>query len=126
MEGFDVTQAQAAERHIKWPTLPQKLNNPGDLIYVGQHKATPFSVVGGDGKVRVYCKFQSIDDGFAACDFQLTLYAGRHCTVQQTINKWAPADDGNNPVSYTAGVCKLMNCKPTDLLSVVIAEPVAS
>ena len=128
MEGYYVTQAQAAARHIPFPTLPQKLNNPGDLIFVGQRKAVPFSVVGGDGKVRIYCKFETIEDGFEACDFQLELYAKRGSTVQGTINKWAPADDGNNPTSYTAGVCKLMGCKPTDLLSEVIkdASPVTT
>ena len=121
MEGYNVTEAQAKARGIHFPTLPQLLNNPGDLIFVGQHQAVPYAVKGADGRTRVYCKFPDIETGFADCDFQVSLFAGRNLTVQQTINKWAPTDDGNNPNSYTAGLCKILNCKSTDLVAKVIS-----
>jgi hypothetical protein len=120
IEGFFVTPEQAKSRGIPWPTVPQRLHNPGDLIYLRQHHSTPFTIVGKDGIKRTYCKFETDEDGWEACDFQVALYAGRGLSVQETINKWAPADDGNNPKSYTAGVCRILNCKPGDLLVTIL------
>mgnify|MGYP005820885897 CR=1 FL=1 len=123
IEGMFVTQEQAKARKITWPTIPQRLNNPGDLIYVGQKKATGFTIVGKDGKKRTYCQFKTLEDGWEACDFQVSLYAKRGLTVQQGINKWAPADDGNSPRSYTSGVCRLFGCKPDDFLWKILLLP---
>jgi hypothetical protein len=125
MEGFYVSQEQAAAQNRRWPTIPQRLNNPGDLVFEHQKYATPHSIVGIDGKTRVYAKFDTIEHGWEACDLQLSLYAQRGLTVEQAIRKWAPADDGNNPGSYTASVCRMLGCGPGDLLSVVIAETAA-
>lgn len=36
-EGFYVTEEQAKQRKIKWPTLAQLNNNPGNLVMWGSH-----------------------------------------------------------------------------------------
>src|SRR5437868_1292141 len=107
LEGFFVAPGTPT-----YPTVPQRLKNPGDLIFAHQKGATPHAIKGADGRVRVYAEFATIEAGWLACDRQVELYAGRGLTVEQTIRKWAPADDGNDPRSYTAAVCKLMACKP--------------
>lgn len=115
MEGFFV-------KSTLHQTLPQRLNNPGDLIYKGQKNSIRKNIIGADGKIRSFASFDTIEDGWVACDTQVQLFADRGLTVEETIQKWAPADDGNNPNSYTAGVCHIFGCSPADLLAPLIKE----
>ena len=49
--------------------------------------------------------------GWLACDRQVELYAGRGLTVEQTIRKWAPADDGNDPRIANPMASRLITCR---------------
>lgn len=107
------------------PNVPQRCNNPGNLIFVGQRGAVPYAVKGADGKTRTYCSWPTIEQGWNGLRFQCLLDAGRGMTLLKFINKFAPAEDGNDPKSYTASVAKDLGCTAGTLLSVAIKEPVA-
>jgi len=103
------------------PTVSQRCNNPGNLMYVGQPGAVPYPVTGTDGKVRKYARFRSVVDGWGGLKRQVQLDASRGLTLAEFINKYAPASDLNNPTSYAATVAKRLNVAVTDKLSDVIA-----
>jgi len=103
------------------PTVSQRCNNPGNLMYVGQPGAVPYPVIGTDGKTRKYARFRSVVDGWGGLKRQVQLDASRGLTLAEFINKYAPASDLNNPTSYAATVAKRLNVAVTDKLSDVIA-----
>ena len=90
-EGFDVAGS-----------IPQRTNNPGDLMFVHQEGATCYPVKGKDGKVRDYCQFGSLADGWAQLHAQIQRDASRDLTIAGWMAKYAPAEDANNPKSYAA------------------------
>src|SRR5437016_3599930 len=98
MEGFNIRGS-----------VPQRLNNPGDLMFVKQKGAKPVTITGVDKKQRTYAQFPTVDAGWAALAFQLSLYAKRGYTLLQAIRKWAPKEDGNDPNGYASYVAKLLN-----------------
>lgn len=89
-------------------TLPTRLNNPGDLIFAHQHLAMPYPVIGKDGKTRIYAQFPTLADGLAALRFQIHLNASRGDSLQTFIWHYAPASDGNDPMSYLASVMRAL------------------
>ena len=95
MEGFFIAGSVA-----------QRCNNPGNLVFVGQRHAKGHSITGKDGKIRTYCQFENPEQGWDAMKRQLRLFAGRGLTLLETIQKWAPACDGNEPHGYAAFVSK--------------------
>ncbi len=118
-------------------TLPKRLNNPGDLLFKQQSHATPYNVYvpvkQSDGSTKqilhIFAKFDTLEHGWEACDRQVHLFAGRidpktrfPYTVAGTIQVWAPKDDGNDPVGYTALLCKAIGCKPGDYLREVLKD----
>lgn len=119
-EGFYVTAQDAAARGIAYPTIPQRTNNPGDLMYAGQPGAVAESVVGHDKKVREYARFQTVEQGWEALIHQISLDAERGLTLWQFIQKYAPASDANDPKSYFAFVAKELDASPKTPLSQVI------
>ncbi|MCU5775127.1 hypothetical protein N5923_23285 [Erwiniaceae bacterium BAC15a-03b] len=71
-------------------------NNPGNLNYAGQAGATKEG--GNNGRFAV---FQTMQDGVAALHRQLKLYFNRGIdTIEEVVNKYAPASDNNNVESY--------------------------
>lgn len=121
-EGYYVTQDQAKARGIPWPTLPQRLKNPMDLVFAGQAGAVPEKVVGKDGKTRIYAKFSTSTQGWNAGYRQMALDAKRGMTYWQFIQSWAPAADDNDPNSYFAFVAAQIGAKPTDKLAGILSE----
>lgn len=119
-EGFFVTQVQAEARGIPWPTVPQRLHNPGDLLYEGQAGAQPHPVTGHDGKIRDYCEFADDDAGFCALENQIRLDAERGLTFWQFIQKYAPSADSNDPSSYFAGIARTLAVGPGDPLANIL------
>ena len=113
------------EGFYKPRSVPQRLNNPGDLMFAHQRKAVPHSIVGSDNKVRIYAEFPTIEDGWEALYRQIRLDASRGLTISQFIHKYAPADDGNNPRSYTAYVCRRLGVGKDSLLSSLLPDQAA-
>jgi hypothetical protein len=102
-------------------TVPQRLNNPGDLLFAHQPFAAPHAITGKDGKVRVYAEFDTAEHGWQALERQIRLDASRGLTLQEFIRKYAPASDANNPTSYLAVVMKAIGVTdPATRLSVLI------
>lgn len=96
-EGFDPTGRSR--------DLPTRANNPGDLMFAGQLGASPYPVVGTDGKTRIYASFPTVAEGLAALRVQIYLNANRDGdTLDRFIYRYAPASDQNDPGSYLAGV----------------------
>jgi hypothetical protein len=87
-------------------SVPNRTNNPGDLIFVHQHGAKPYYVLGRDGIYRVYASFETSEEGWAALEAQIKLDAARGETLEQFIEKYSPASDGNDPESYLAFVMR--------------------
>lgn len=105
-------------------TLPTRLNNPGDLMFAHQRKASPHPIVGEDGKVRVYAEFPTLADGLYALHTQIWLDAQRGETLAQFIAKYAPEADGNNTSSYLAGVMRALGvADPSLRLSEILDLP---
>ena len=103
------------------PTVSQRCNNPGNLMYVGQPGAVPYPVTGTDGKVRKYARYRSVLDGWGGLKRQVQLDASRGLTLAEFINKYAPATDLNDPRAYCNTVAKRLNVSPDAKLSDVIA-----
>jgi hypothetical protein len=94
------------EGFYKPGSVANRLNNPGNLVYAGQRFAKARPITGADGKVRTYCKFEEAEEGWKAMHRQLRLFAGRGLTLLETIQKWAPREDGNDPDGYAAFVAR--------------------
>ena len=119
-EGFFVTAAEAQLRKIHFPTLPQRHNNPGDLMYAGQIGA----VRGEQHGNGWYAKFATVDVGWAALGRQIKLDAGRGLTMQAFMLKYAPAEDSNDPKSYCAFLCEKLGVSPgTKLADALLDDP---
>jgi hypothetical protein len=105
-------------------TVPQRLNNPGDLVYAHQPNAKPHPITGKDGKVRIYAEFDTPEHGWDALERQIRLDASRGLTLAEFVRKYAPASDANNPTSYLAGVMRAIGVTDAKIrLSAIIASP---
>ena len=118
-EGFYVTAAEAALKKIHFPTLSQRHNNPGDLMYAGQLGA----IRGEQHGQGWYAKFPTMAAGWAALGRQIQLDASRGLTMSAFMNKYAPAEDSNDPKSYCAFVCGKLNVTPDTNLTDALRDP---
>ena len=106
-------------------------NNPGNLIYNGQAGATQGEAkldANGNPTGAYWAKFATPEDGFKALVNDITgKMTGNTSTglngnssLQDLVNKYAPASDRNNPVGYAATLAKNLgvsvNTKLNDLL----------
>ena len=55
--------------------------------------------------------FVSLPYGYRAALMTMRTYITKYGlnTIYKIINRWAPASDGNNPLSYANNVCKIIN-----------------
>jgi hypothetical protein len=112
VEGFDVTEEQAKDRKIVFPTRPQRLCNPGDIrhwMHDGKHYPENSGYVdfllwaNGDQEA-------AISEGWRVLKVLVGQYVDGHYTKAQqptlveAVAAYAPAADGNNPGSYTRTV----------------------
>ena len=58
-----------------------------------------------------FVTFGSLPWGYRAAMVTMRTYITKYGlnTIFQIINRWAPASDGNYPVSYAANVCRIIN-----------------
>lgn len=115
------------EGYFKPGTVAARLNNPGNLVYVGQQGATPAPITGADGRVRTFARFASPEAGEAALDRDLALKAGRGLTIEQTIQAWLGNTTVKNaegdPILYTHLVASRLGVSPsTPLADVLFGE----
>lgn len=89
-------------------SIAYRNNNPGNLVYVGQAGATR-----GDGG---FAYFPNYAAGLQALNDQIQLYAARGMTIQQMMNVYAPASDGNNPSSYAGTIAAALGVDPSTSL----------
>lgn len=99
-------------------TLAYQNNNPGNLRYVGQAGATQ----GAGG----FAKFPSYDAGVAALQNQIQIYAGQGLTIQQMMNIYAPASDGNDPNSYANTIASALGVSADTPLQSLSDDQLAS
>lgn len=76
------------EGFYKKGTISQRLNNPGNLIYVGQKGAT--KVPGSR-----FAKFNTPQDGWDALKGQISLDSSRGHTLTSFMGKYAPPKENN-------------------------------
>lgn len=96
------------------PLIPHRCLNPGNLRWAPARFPQ-------DGMDAGYVKFRTKEAGFAACENDLYAKMLRGLTLQQTIDIYAPAADGNNPTRYARTVADWLGIKTTDRLKDVIA-----
>lgn len=88
-------------------------NNPGNLRYVGQAKATGQDYSG-------FCIFKTYEDGYMslrkmlvnACTGHSKVY-NPEMTLYEFYNKYAPSNDGNDPNNYAEFVASKLGVEPS-------------
>lgn len=93
--------------------LPTRQNNPGDLRHApGEtHDPAAPNAVGS---------FATAEDGWAALERQLELYAERGLTVGQMVAIYAPPTE-NDSQAYLDYICEGMQCTPDTTVSSALA-----
>lgn len=108
-ERADQIQAsgQMPERRL---SRAERNNNPGNLEFRGQRGATR-----EDGEGR-FAKFGTTEEGVAALARQLQLYGSRGIdTIEEIINKYAPASE-NNTAAYVNAMVNRLRVSPNQQL----------
>ncbi len=80
-------------------------NNPGNLTFAGQAGAERGEAKDGGG---YWAKFPSAGDGMRALARQVMKDQDRGINVQQFVEKYAPASDGNNTERYLTKLNRLL------------------
>ena len=96
--------APVSTQQVANPSLPAPLrnNNPGALM-------------GKDGQLQ---KFPTIQAGMQALDSNLQSYGNKGInTVNDIVNRWAPASAGNDSASYIKDVSQRMGVDPSQPLN---------
>lgn len=112
-----LTLAQAIARVEGWyapgqvPNRPQRNNNPGDIEF-GPF-AQRFGAVSGDPRFAI---FPTAECGFAALEALLKAPSYIGLTIEQAVNRFAPASE-NNVGMYVAACCHWTGRQPGDVLS---------
>lgn len=110
-----------ADAITRQENTPASWNNPGALTAAPNRYCQT-------GKVNGIVQFCTPQDGSAALDNQLDIYANQGLTLQQMLNIYAPAPPpgntnpllvGNNPSVYTANVSSWTGISPSTPLSSV-------
>ena len=103
-----------------YPGTPAYINNnPGNLIASSWTASQPGYLGAGVGG---FGKFDNITNGTNAMYALIDYYAGQGYTIQQMINKWAPAGQGNNnPISYAASIGAALGVDPNTPLTAALA-----
>lgn len=102
-EGYFVSREQARQRGIRWPTLAQRNNNPGNLR---RWNNLPNS--------SGYVQFPSAEAGWAAlytlCNQYLDgrYHNGKPPSLREWFRTYAPASDKNDPDSYARFVASAL------------------
>jgi hypothetical protein len=100
-------------------SVSQTNNNPGNLMYAGQPGATGQTPAG-------FAVFPTYQAGYQALLNQINLDASRGLTIAQFAQKYAPAQDGNDPTSYAAQIAAATGLSVNDPLSAASSGTVAS
>lgn len=79
-------------------SVAYKANNPGNLVYAGQPNARPVKFSG-----KIFASYTSPELGFRALIKQVQSDQNKGLTLEQFINKYAPAHE-NNTALYTSFV----------------------
>lgn len=90
--------------------MPTRDNNPGDLRHAPTEQHAP-----GDPDGIGF--FATAEEGWAALERQLLLYADRGMTVAQAVATFAPPADHNDTSAYLDFVCQYVGCQPGTLVS---------
>ena len=87
--------------------IPTRQNNPGDLEHAPGESHEGTGAIGS---------FATPEDGWAALERQLTLYAERGLTVGEAIAAFAPPTE-NDTASYIGFICQGLGCTPDTPMS---------
>lgn len=101
----------AAPGSSSTPNIPTRLNNPGDLRYIGQAGGTP--------DPSGFASFPDPQTGFAALmnDVQSKINANPDHTIADFANTYAPNSDGNDSAQYAANLANKLGVPPDTKLS---------
>lgn len=77
-------------------------NNPGNIVASAFARRRGGEDLDGDG----FANFRSSAQGFRAMVELLSSAGYRSLSIQKAIERWAPAEDGNDPGAYADFVCK--------------------
>lgn len=128
-EGFRVTQDQAADRRIPWPTIAQRNANPGN-IRAWRRNRRPYPTRGGFvdfvawaatafpafGKAQQ--REAALKEGWRVLKVLISQYidgrftGGKPPSAKEMFAIYAPADDRNDPVAYAEFVAFRLAIRP--------------
>jgi len=143
MEGFCLTEADAQKRKVRWPTIAQRLYNPGNLRRWGSFPIQDGYAKFPECKVDdCRCPDHPAEEGFRALRKQVTrnvfdrrlsfreFFAGQRdadgVVLPNGYPGYAPSADSNYPVKYAEYVLKRVKEQFTDrkLNTLTIESPV--
>lgn len=127
VEGFEVTEQEAKERGITFPTLPQRLYNPGD-VRSWRHNGVQYPEQDGYVDFLAWAKLQTckqpqieaLAEGWRVLTELANQYIDGHYTMcvpptlVQMLSVYAPACDKNDPGSYSRTVASIVGI-PADV-----------
>lgn len=102
-------------------SISYRNNNPGNLRPAGQPGCTTVTTASG-----AFCSFPTLAQGQQALDDQIALDASRGLTIAQFAQKYAPAQDSNDPSSYAAQIAAATGLSVDDPLAMADSSVVAS
>lgn len=98
--------------------------NPGDIEFAPWTAEAPYNAtlekVQPGVKARFAC-FPTADQGFAALSALLLGPHYRDLTIEQAINRYAPASE-NDTTNYVTQVCGWVGCKPDETVAEVMTR----
>jgi len=137
-EGFYVTEAQARERKIPYPTLAQRNANPGNIRRWADARGKPYPTHRGyvdfvawasdryPGASREEISRRALEEGWRVLRVLIGQYldgrytGGQTPTFEQMFRVYAPSADNNDPAGYARFVAAKLGARPdqriTDLI----------
>jgi len=84
------------------PSKSVSNNNPGNIIASAFARRRGGEDLDGDG----FANFRSSAQGFRVMIELLSSVSYQSLSIQKAIERWAPAEDGNDPEAYVDFVCR--------------------
>jgi hypothetical protein len=134
MEGFFITEAEAKQRKLRWPTRAQVNANPGNIRQWRDANGRPYPRTNGYVDFVAWASNQfpganldeiskrAVEEGWRVLRVLVGQYIdGRYTdnqppTIAEMFRRYAPAEDANNPEKYAEFVANCLGVPPTTRL----------
>lgn len=137
-EGFYITPEQAEQLGIRWPTLAQRLCNPGNIRRWANRAGIPYPTTHGYVDFLAWARLRephvsqdeqreiALAEGWRVLRVLIEQYItgryhnGRSPSLREMFHTYAPASDNNRPDAYAEAVARAVGIAPdTPLMEVI-------